>query len=232
MYQRLFRSMADEVLQSVKPRPEEGEELGAGQDVGGATLSTSTVASSSSASTEYSSSPTKTEELQREAPPLSPLPRPPSATPPNTKAVLMAKSASCEQLGNSFQSGSVGGGVCGRSNPSAQPFDKKVRSLSEQSSQVSSELTNHSRSASSRDLSCEQHQGDLREKVVELTRQLGVLTAQLSDLQVKIDTMNDCFLSSGWSQHRPHPPAQYTDSQKFLASFTLAQVRNRTGTGM
>ena len=157
------------------------------------------------------------------------VPSPSAPLPPKPTTVAIGRS-SCEQLEGFVKvlgggEGEGGGGGGSGQFSSGGPL-VKPRSLSDQSSsQVSLELTNKSLSASSQ-LSCDQPaQSELNEKVVELSRQLEVLTAQLGTLQEKIDTMNRClFVSSGCGHCGPHPLTGCNENQRFLASLTSAQV--------
>ena len=129
--------------------------------------------------------------------------------------------------GGGGEGGSAGGGGGGSGQLTRGGALVKPRSLSDQSSsQMSSELTSKSLSVSSQ-LSCEDQpvQGELNDKVMELTRHLAVLTAQLGNLQETINTMNRCLsVSSGWGQCGPHTLTGYNENQRFLASLTSTQV--------
>ena len=132
-----------------------------------------------------------------------------------------------EGEGGGGEGGSAGGGGGGSGQLTRGGALVKPRSLSDQSSsQMSSELTSKSLSVSSQ-LSCEDQpvQGELNDKVMELTRHLAVLTAQLGNLQETINTMNRCLsVSSGWGQCGPHTLTGYNENQRFLASLTSTQV--------
>lgn len=205
MYQRIFRSMADEVLQSTrqpqdnvdKVDDDDGHE---GHEEGVATSPTHPITSSSGGASYDSSSPKHLDEG--------------AASPPGVSIVKL-KSTVCEQLSSSKPGH-------GGPHPSAQPL-QKPRSLSEQGSQVSSEVINKSLSVSSQ-LSCDQMQNELNEKVGKLTQQLAVLTAQLGSLQEKMDTMNRCLSAPVWNHYGSQLTVSHNENQKLLISLSTVQV--------